>query len=406
MRIALYHPWIYVKSGLERTILEIALRSRHEWTIHTSHYDAEGAYPELKALGIRETSRVSVRRNYGAVLAASARVASTRLDLEGADALVVCCDGVGSFITLRNRQVPLVNLCFTPLRAVYDLEYRQRHLARLGLRRGLGLLLEKGFGMIDRRLWRRYDRVVCISETVRERVARGRLRSADDMVVYYPGVDGAGIAPSERFEPFFFLPGRIMWTKNIELGIEAFLHFREAVGGGYGLVLAGMVDEKSRSYLARLTRLAGEGNGIEFHIAPSDIEMRDYYARCSAVLFTAFNEDLGLTPMEAMARGKPVIAVNRGGPREVIEHEVTGYLVNPDPYSFAGAMERMVTVPGRLEAMGRAGLARVHRFTWEKFVDDLDDLLEETVAARRGGPPLTARGPAPGSPPSAAAGGS
>ncbi len=88
MRIALYRPWIYVKSGLERTILEIARRSRHQWDIHTSHYDAQGTYPELKELGIRETARVSVRRNYSSVLAASARLATTRLDIDGVDALL------------------------------------------------------------------------------------------------------------------------------------------------------------------------------------------------------------------------------------------------------------------------------------------------------------------------------
>lgn len=386
MRIALYHPWVYVKSGLERTILEIVRRSRHQWDIHTSHYDASGTYPELRQYRIRETARVSVRRNYGAVLAASARVATTRLDLEGVDALVVCCDGVGSFITLRNARVPLVNLCFTPLRAVYDLEYRKRHLARLGVRRGLGLLLEKGFGVIDRHLWRRYDRVVCISETVRQRVARGRLRAHDDMVVLYPGIDGGHLAASERFEPFFFLPGRIMWTKNIELGIEAFLKFRRATGAHYRLYVAGMVDGKSRAYYECLREMASADEAISFHIDPTDEQMRDYYERCSAVLFTAFNEDLGLTPMEAMAHGKPVIAVNRGGPREVVEHEVTGYLVQGDSDSFAGAMGRLAGNESRLRAMGRAGLDRVRRFTWERFVSDLDDLLEETVAeSRRGG---------------------
>jgi glycosyltransferase involved in cell wall biosynthesis len=383
MRVVLYHPWIYVKSGLERTILEIARRSRHSWDIRTSHYDAQGTYPELRQYAIRETSRVSVRRNYGAVLAASARVAATRLDLEGADALVVCCDGVGSFITVRNASVPVVNLCFTPLRAVYDLEYRKRHLARLGLRRGLGLLLEKGFAMIDRRLWRRYSRVVCISETVRERVARGRLRDPADMVVLYPGIDGEHLAASQRFEPFFFLPGRIMWTKNIELGIEAFLKFRQATGAGYRLYVAGMVDEKSRGYYDRLRAMAAADPAISFHIAPTDAEMQDYYERCSVVLFTAFNEDLGLTPMEAMARGKPVIAVNRGGPREVVEHEVTGYLVEPDSDSFAGAMGRLAGNDGRLRAMGRAGLERVRRFTWERFVADLDDLLDAMAAEGR-----------------------
>ena len=64
----------------------------------------------------------------------------------------------------------------------------------------------------------------------------------------------------------------------------------------------------------------------------------------------------------------------------MVEHEVTGYLVEADSDSFAGAMGRLAANPARLRAMGRAGLERVRRFTWERFVTDLDDLLEETLA--------------------------
>ena len=53
------------------------------------------------------------------------------------------------------------------------------------------------------------------------------------MDVLYPGVDGTRISPSDRFEHFFFLPGRIMWTKNIELGIEAFLMYKRATGSDW-----------------------------------------------------------------------------------------------------------------------------------------------------------------------------
>ena len=383
MRVALYHPWIYLKSGLERTILEIAKRSRHRWDIYTSHYDAQGTYPELKDFGVRETHKVSVQRNYGAVLGASMRIAGTRLDLKEVDALVVCCDGVGSFITLRNGQVPAINLCFTPLRAVYDDEYRVRHLARQGGRRWLALAIEQGYKLIDKWLWRRYDRVLCISETVRDRVADGGLRAGGPTSVLYPGVDASAIQPSERFERFFFLPGRIMWTKNIELGIEAFLMFKRATGSDYRLVVAGMVDAKGQDYFARLRELAGGDPSISFHISPTDAEMQDYYSRCAATLFTAFNEDLGLTPMEAMARGKPVIAVNRGGPREVIEHQVTGYLVNGDPNSFSAAMEALTADDERPRRMGRAGAERVRRFTWDKLVSGLDDMIDELAAEQR-----------------------
>lgn len=381
MRIVLFHPWIYLKSGLERTILELARRSRHDWEIYTTHYDADGTYPELRAFNIREVSKVSVQRNYGAVLQASARIAMTKLDLKRADALVVCCDGVGSFITLRNGAVPIVNLCFTPLRAAYDDEYRKRHLARQSGRVWLALLMEKAYIAIDRALWRRYRKVVCISETIRERVTQAGLYPRDEMLVMYPGVDAAAIAPSERFERFFFVPGRIMWTKNIELGIAAFLKFRARTGSDYRLVIAGMVDAKGEEYFARLRAMAGEDSGVEFRVGPTDREMHDLYERCCGVLFTAFNEDLGLTPMEAMARGKPVIAVNKGGPREVVEHEVTGYLVEGDPEPFCRAMESLVADEARLRAMGRAGAERVKRFTWDRFVDDMDSLLDSAVEA-------------------------
>ncbi|RQP22103.1 glycosyltransferase family 4 protein [Piscinibacter terrae] len=383
MRVALYHPWIYLKSGLERTILEIAKRSRHEWDIYTSHYDAEGTYPELKQHHVQEVNRVSVQRSYGAVLGASMNIARTRLATDKVDALVVCCDGVGSFVTLRNGQVPAINLCFTPLRAVYDEEYRKRHLERQGGRRWMALLMEKGYRWMDRWLWRRYDRVVCISETVRDRSVAGGLGEAASMDVLYPGVDGSRIQASDTFEHFFFLPGRIMWTKNIELGIEAFLMFKRATGSDWKLVIAGMVDHKGQEYFARLKELTGGDDSITFHVGPSDAQMQDYYTRCGASLFTAFNEDLGLTPMEAMARGKPVIAVNRGGPREVVEHQVSGYLVNADPQSFSVAMELLTQDESRLRRMGQAGLERVKRFTWDKLVSGLDDVIDQAVAGRK-----------------------
>ncbi|RYG12867.1 MAG: glycosyltransferase [Burkholderiales bacterium] len=380
MKVALYHPWIYLKSGLERTILEIARRSRHDWTIYTSHFDRQGTYPELQEQRVVELDRVSVQRSYGAVLGASLRIARTRLPLDGAQALVVCCDGVGSFITVRNGQVPALNLCFTPLRAAYDAEYRQRHLGRQGGRRLGALAVEQGYKWIDRMLWRRYRSVVCISKTIEDRARAGRLIAGQPVEVIYPGIDVQRAAASGIFEDFFFVPGRIMWTKNIELAIAAFLQYRQATGASTRLVIAGMADAKSQEYLAGLRSLAGEGEGVEFHLSPTDAQMRDYYDRCSAMLFTAFNEDLGLTPMEAMASGKPVIAVDRGGPREVVQLQVTGYLVPAEPNSFAVSMQLLMADPQRMRNMGAAGLERVRRFGWDHFVAQLDAALDRMVA--------------------------
>jgi hypothetical protein len=45
MRVAAYYPWIYLRGGAERTILETLRRSRHDWTLFTNRYDREATFP-------------------------------------------------------------------------------------------------------------------------------------------------------------------------------------------------------------------------------------------------------------------------------------------------------------------------------------------------------------------------
>lgn len=278
MKIAIYHPWIYVKSGLERTIMEIKKRSRHDWTIYTSHYDREATYPELKSMGVVELDAVSVKRQYGAVLRAAWTIWRTRLDPARHDALVICCDGLGSLLNFRNHDKPVLSLCFTPLRAVYDEEYKRRHMARLKpLLRPLARCAAFAFRLVDRLAWRHYRHAFCITDTVRRRVLDGGLFKAEDISIAFAGISGDRIAPSDVFEPFFFLPGRIMWTKNIELGIDAFRAFSSRPGAPpFELVIAGMVDAKSQPYLRRLQARA-EGLRVRFETDLSDARMADYY---------------------------------------------------------------------------------------------------------------------------------
>lgn len=383
MKIAIYHPWIYVKSGLERTIMEIKKRSRHDWTIFTSHYDREATYPGLKAMGVREINPVGVERSYKTVIKAGLSMVSTKIAMDDFDALVICCDGLGSLLSFRNAEKPVICLCFTPLRAVYDEEYRARFLKRLGRLRPFALLAEILYKAVDRLAWQRYAHVFCISKAVQERVASGGLYPADKIEIAYPGLDEALIDRPHLAGDYFLIPGRIMWTKNIELGIEAFLEFRKRSGAPLRLVIAGMVDRKSQPYYAMLQGLARPDAAISFVIGPTDQEMRRLYEGCLAMLFTPFNEDFGLTPLEAMACGKPVIAVDRGGPREVVLHQETGLRVEGEPMKFAEAMEWLYTNPTQAAAMGTLGFQRARLFTWSAFVEKIDSYLDSTRGGNR-----------------------
>lgn len=380
VRVAMYYPWIYLKSGIERTIIETKRRSRHEIALFTSHFDPDGTFPELRAMGVTELGQVSVRRTYLEVAKAGLRMLAIRFDPHRHDALVICCDGLGPLLTFRNRDMALMNLCFTPLRAVYDDAYRARLMERGGSR-FLKRQIEAVFRVVDRRAWRHFDSVLCNSRTTSDRVLAGGLRRPEEMLVAYPGVSASAIRAQGDFGDYFFLPGRIMWTKNIELAVDAYRRYRTE-GGLRRLVIAGMVDRKSTGYFEQLRARAKGVEGVSFETEVSDTRMRALYDGCYCVLLSAFNEDQGLTPLEGMACGKPSIAINRGGPRESVIDSITGFLTEPEVDAFADAMLRLDRDPGMAATMGRAGLDRVQEFTWERFVEVFDSEIDRIVSAR------------------------
>lgn len=384
-RIAVYYPWVYLTSGAERTLLELARRSRHEITIFTSRYEPDATFPGLRDVDIRVLDDVPVKRTLLTVARAALRIVSRKLDLRGFDALLVVCEGLGDLVVLRDPGVPAFNLCLTPLRIVFDPHYRATYLAPRGaFERALIRAGSVVFRWIDRLAWRRYRLVFPISKEVERRIVAGGLAPASRQRVLHPGVDMDAYLPSAEHERTFFVPGRVMWTKNLELAIDAFRLFRKSVpdGSSWRLRIAGIVDRKSEPYLQRLRDRAAGDPAIEFRVHPSDEEMRSFYRTCFGTLFTAFNEDWGLVMIEAMATGKPCVATARGGPLEIVRHEVDGLLAEPTAEAFAAAMLRLATEAGlRDRIVEEAPVAARRRFGWDGFISALDDGIEEALPA-------------------------
>lgn len=387
MRVAIYYPWVYLHGGPERTIAELLARSRHSWTVITNRYEPEATFPILRQANVVELSRVSVKRSFLHAGLAALRIALARLPLEGHDALVVFCEGFGDLVLIRNRTVPAMCLCFTPLRAAFDPFYQSGYLSMKGngpVRRSIlsgGAAVYRWF---DRRLWDSYAGVIAISDEVRRRIVAGKLYPEDRIRLLHPGVDSSQLVPSGRTSTDFLIPGRIMWTKNLELAVDAFrllLHRRPDLGR-FTLTMAGFVDRKSGPYLESLRQRAADCPQIRFVVAPSDEEL---FARCDgayAVLYPPFNEDWGLVPLEAMAFEKPVIAVNRGGPRETVVHGETGLLVENDLEEFSRAIERFADNPEEVRRMGVRARLRAKEFDWARFCVGMDHAVEEMVAGR------------------------
>ena len=378
MKIALYYPWLYLTSGAERSILELVRRSRHDWTIFTNHYDREHTYPGFNNCTIVELSRVAVERSFTKVLSAGLKIALQKLELQEFDALLVVCEGLGDMIVFRNHDKPVFCLCLTPLRPVFDPVYQERYLndknpfTRLKLH-SFGQL----FRLLDRLAWRYYQGILCISRECYNRVLAGGLAPAHELGFAYPGIDMERLNPSGRREKYFLLPGRIMWTKNIELGIEAFKRLRAecAEAREFRLIIAGIVDKKSEPYYDSLRKLAADCPEIEFVIHPDDDRLFALYDGAYGILFTPFNEDWGIVPLEAMAYGKPVIAVNRGGAVETVEHGKCGFLAEPNREEFARRMAELVMAPEMAQRMGECGRTSVRRYDWTHFANAVDTMV-------------------------------
>ena len=390
MNIATYYPWVYLTSGVERTIVEMCRRSRHTFTVFTNHYEPENTYPEFGGIRVVQLPYIPVRRQLAPVLMAALTIASHKLPIQGFDALLVHCDGLGNLALNRVDEIPAICMCHTPLRPVYDPHYRERALSRLnGPSRLAFNVFSAAFASVDRHMFRRYRYVVFNSSETLMRAKRGGLLELidDRYAVVHPGVDWHSYQPSWRYDRYFLVAGRIMWTKNIEMGIDAFIQFKAITEANrdFRLVIAGRVDKKSDVYIERLRMMAAGRADIDFVVSPSDEILQHLYANCYGLVFPAFNEDWGMVPLEANAFGKAVIATDLGGPTESQTDGETGFLVACDSSSFASAMTRLAADPSLAREMGARARTGCRQYDWSNFVDSMDSLLDAAVVPIAGG---------------------
>jgi glycosyltransferase involved in cell wall biosynthesis len=378
VRVALYYPWVYLHSGVERMILETVRRSRHEWVIFTSHYNADQTFKEFKDLPVVELRRLSVDRGYLPVAGAALTILKQKIDLENFDALVVSSEGLGDLITFRNHSIPVICYCHTPLAVVHDPYMRQTYLNSNKVMMPLYYFFANIFKLVDRFAWRNYDYVFCNSMEARKRILKSKLAPNEKIEILNPGLDVNLMKPTWQYENYFLVVSRFKWVKNLELAITGFQEFKRLHPqfSDFRLRILGLVEPRSEEYFRWLQELAGNDKDIVFERNPSDQDILAAYESCFALLFTSPNEVWGMVPLEAMGFGKPVIAVNRGGPQESVIDGETGFLVDDTPAAFAAAMARLAGQPELARKFGEKAATVVKKYDWDFFVERLDSYLD------------------------------
>ncbi|ODM88229.1 Alpha-1,3/1,6-mannosyltransferase ALG2, partial [Orchesella cincta] len=153
----------------------------------------------------------------------------------------------------------------------------------------------------------------------------------------------------------FLSVNRFERKKNLALAIRTLRKLGTCVGsvgsgGGYDSRL-----EDSVKYLEELKQICKEEgvvDQVKFVLSPKDDVKVQLISKCVALLYTPSNKHFGIVPL--CTWGKPVLAVDSGGPRETVVHEVTGFLCPSNEIHFAAAMATLITEPEIKESMGNA----------------------------------------------------
>ncbi len=231
------------------------------------------------------------------------------------------------------------------------------------------------------------DRVIAVSQEMREDVLRFYDVAPEKVVVVHNGIDLSGyqrtadssaLASYGIKQPYVLFVGRVSRQK----GIMHLLDAAASIRAGVGIVLcAGSPDtEEVKEELA--ARVASMDNVVWIdRMLPRD-HVIQLYSHAAVFACPSVYEPFGIINLEAMACEIPVVASRVGGIPEVVVDGETGLLVPPrDPAALAEAIN-LILGSGELSArFGKAGRARVEKhFSWQAIAMQTEQVYESVVS--------------------------
>jgi glycosyltransferase involved in cell wall biosynthesis len=213
------------------------------------------------------------------------------------------------------------------------------------------------------------DRIVTASEATRRQIG-GYLDFPLDRIDVVPhGVDVDRFRPraASPFEhPYVLFAATVHPRKNLPA-------LREAMAA-----LAGDFPHRPDSAELEAAAFAPLPNGLMRVERPNDDELAALMAGCDAFVLPSLWEGFGLTALEAMACGAPVIVADRGPLPEVVGD--AGVICEPDPAGIEAALRQVLGDPGRARDLGRAARVRAEGMTWRHTAQGW---LDSVMLARR-----------------------
>ncbi|GAA0563809.1 glycosyltransferase family 4 protein [Chitinophaga japonensis] len=182
--------------------------------------------------------------------------------------------------------------------------------------------------------------------------------------------------------------GRMVPRKGVDNVIQALPRLKYTGTRVRLIIVGGETDVCEQGFnpeIARLKQLArdlGVQASVTFAGRKGRDELKYYYAAADLFITTPWYEPFGITPLEAMACGTPVIGANVGGIKYSVQDGKTGLLVPPqDPEALAAGISGLMQRRPVLEQMGKNAIKRVNAlFTWQRVAQLMSRLYEKAIA--------------------------
>jgi glycosyltransferase involved in cell wall biosynthesis len=301
MKLAIVHDALVNRGGAERVVSNF-----HEFfpdaPIYTSVYIRNCTHGSLDDADIRTTYLQNFVRteNQLKMLFPLTFSAMRGLDLSSFDVVLTSSTYCAKNVIV-GPSTAHVCYCYAPFRAVWEFEQYTANMGWSLWRKCLLRAAFERFRQLDFNAAQQAHHIVAISKHAARKIVRSYSRKP--AAIIYPPVDVSGYR-CEPSQDYYLVVSRLAGYKRIDIVVKAFTAMK------YPLRIVGTGPE-----LASLRAMAGPS--VEFLGDLSESDLRSCYARCRCLVFPG-EEDFGLTPLEAHASGKPVIAFAGGGALETV----------------------------------------------------------------------------------------
>lgn len=225
------------------------------------------------------------------------------------------------------------------------------------------------------KIFKNSDVVVSINKDFMEREIR-QLWKKSKIIVLPHGIAPGHEAKMKKFpvngQKKLLYAGRLVWYKNVEMLVKVMGLLSKKMSNPH-LTIIGTGPEESE--LKTLFKKAGLEKNVTFKGEMHHDNLLKYMGKSSLFMFPSKNEPRGLVLIESMAAGLPVIAINRGGPKEIIKDGRNGFLVAANDYEkMAGKAYELLKNKELYEGVSRNNIQDVKIYDWPKVVKKWEDM--------------------------------